>query len=1176
MKNKDVQSNHLKELGILSDTRSSGKLEHSLNEIGDRTLHFTDYTLGRKKQRHVFTNDAVFTQYLTQRTDVATWKIEDTRTQQILYFHREPFLGEIECFKSEGSLNRILSKETAGQWEVVRLDVPSDQQKPTYILDKSSWFTQQFIEFNSKEAFLIACAQNAQQHGFWNRFYLAGCSFLMATAGIISHRISHPKLSAFDGYSLASQLSNKINFPHTNILGPLSLLANWLPLNLAQTTVGNTTFLNEWGGYSLAYIGGIMLTSDNNVLVVGSSASNMTALKFSMEGELLEAQALGEIGPGNIYLTGNNGYKAVTATTDGGWAVAGYTDGFGINGDAFFLAKWNNNGTLNWVKTVAGGSNCGSEAYSLTATKDDAIIVAGFTCSFPPVTGNNNDDNLLLIKLANNGTLLWSYNIGIGIPGCSLGVGGVSIIPTTDGDFAIVSSANSCSSSADGYDDVFLVKFASDGTLRWTSILGGNNGQNGYGCHGSDLTATSDDGIATIGYTEDGLGTSGTGFLLTKWDNNGTLHWVKTVLYPANPYSYGYGITAVEDGVVFVGQNYYYGIVGKFLNDGTFLWGNTVNAGDSYLYSITATTSGELFIAGLNEYSSGIQLMKFNNTGNIANCNNVQAFLPSPYWQIDTETTNANLTYLSAVAVSVSLTVTDVISVIVPQNIVSSFNENITYCYSPIATTSTTSTSTSGTTLSTSSTSTNQISTITSGTSSIATAGTSTITAGNTTGIVAVNTISTTAAVTATSGINSAGLTTSVASLSSGMAKLTTATGTSSTNNLAALTGGSSQTVIIAAAAGGGAVLMSILVGSGVWCYKRKQRLTKSPSQVELASTPSNDSSPGLLQSTIVSAQAPTASSSTSSDTKLLLSSQEEAATKTGSLRVTDWQNSFQINYAELALERELGRGGFGIVYKGKWRNSDVAIKQLHLTQPSPSSLEEFQKEMAIMARLRCPQIVQFYGAYFEPCYGIVMEYMPVGSLYAVLHNNKPLDWEIRHQIAIDIACGISFLHAETILHRDLKSLNVLLDEHYHAKLTDFGLAKIKNESSSTATSHSVGTLAWMAPELFQRHAKYSQQSDIYSFGMVLWELVSREVPFKDAHSPELIAKWVPEGEREEIPKDTPPKIAHLIKLCWANDIPKRPTANDVVKYLKNEEGLSSIQNESMEYRSNFNSGPTP
>jgi serine/threonine protein kinase len=90
---------------------------------------------------------------------------------------------------------------------------------------------------------------------------------------------------------------------------------------------------------------------------------------------------------------------------------------------------------------------------------------------------------------------------------------------------------------------------------------------------------------------------------------------------------------------------------------------------------------------------------------------------------------------------------------------------------------------------------------------------------------------------------------------------------------------------------------------------------------------------------------------------------------------------------------------------------------------------------------------------------------------------------------------------------------------------------------------------------------KYSQKSDIYSFGMVLWELASREVPFKDAHGPELIPKWVSEGEREEIPKDTPPKIAHLIKLCWANDIQKRPTADDAVKYLKNKDMPSGIQN---------------
>jgi serine/threonine protein kinase len=266
----------------------------------------------------------------------------------------------------------------------------------------------------------------------------------------------------------------------------------------------------------------------------------------------------------------------------------------------------------------------------------------------------------------------------------------------------------------------------------------------------------------------------------------------------------------------------------------------------------------------------------------------------------------------------------------------------------------------------------------------------------------------------------------------------------------------------------------------------------------------------------------------------------------------------YQLDYRELIFGKELGRGGFGVVHQGTWRkHTEVAIKRLISDDISLAAREEFEAESQVMARLRSPHIVQFYGYCVSPRHCIVMEYMPNGSLFSVLRNiQQPLDWTIRIRIATDMASGLAFLHQEHIVHRDIKSLNVLLDKSYGAKLTDFGLSKVKTETKShsmaTQTSKdTVGTLAWMAPELFERRATYTQKSDIYSLGITFWELASRKIPFADASNPSLIPYWVSTGKREEIPKNCPQKLASLIAACWEGSPDKRPDADTVVTYLK-------------------------
>jgi len=177
---------------------------------------------------------------------------------------------------------------------------------------------------------------------------------------------------------------------------------------------------------------------------------------------------------------------------------------------------------------------------------------------------------------------------------------------------------------------------------------------------------------------------------------------------------------------------------------------------------------------------------------------------------------------------------------------------------------------------------------------------------------------------------------------------------------------------------------------------------------------------------------------------------------------------SFNIAVDEVTIGECIGSGLFGKVFEGKYARAPVAIKQLS-GDMSTKAMRELKMEAAVMANLRSPFIVQFYGICFDkPHYLLLMEFMPRGSLYSVLNNDAlSLPWSERLVWAQDVASGVCFLHARrpVILHRDLKSLNVLVTNEGRCKLTDFGLAQVRFESSTTQTAvKGVGSVQWMAP----------------------------------------------------------------------------------------------------------------
>ena len=184
---------------------------------------------------------------------------------------------------------------------------------------------------------------------------------------------------------------------------------------------------------------------------------------------------------------------------------------------------------------------------------------------------------------------------------------------------------------------------------------------------------------------------------------------------------------------------------------------------------------------------------------------------------------------------------------------------------------------------------------------------------------------------------------------------------------------------------------------------------------------------------------------------------------------------------------------------------------------------------------------------------------MAKGSLTNLLSNEeKQLTWEKKLKLALNAAKGLAFLHENNIIHRDMKSLNVLVSKKDEVKISDFGLAKVKQSTRSSYKSKSnhksdgkLGTVPWKAPELFIG-GKHTTSSDVYSLGIVLWEISSCKLPFLDKEDEFHIVAHVSSGKRLPLDNnDTPSYYNDIIEKCWAQNESDRPTASQVVDDLK-------------------------
>ncbi|TNN69125.1 Mitogen-activated protein kinase kinase kinase 7 [Liparis tanakae] len=289
------------------------------------------------------------------------------------------------------------------------------------------------------------------------------------------------------------------------------------------------------------------------------------------------------------------------------------------------------------------------------------------------------------------------------------------------------------------------------------------------------------------------------------------------------------------------------------------------------------------------------------------------------------------------------------------------------------------------------------------------------------------------------------------------------------------------------------------------------------------------------------------------------------------------------INYEDIEVEEVVGRGAFGVVCKAKWKGNDVAIKTIE----SESERKAFIVELRQLSRVNHPNIVKLYGSCNNPVC-LVMEYAEGGSLYNVLHGAEPLPYyTASHAMSWCFQCsqGVAYLHGmkpKALIHRDLKPPNLLLVAGGTVlKICDFGTAC----DIQTHMTNNKGSAAWMAPEVFEGKeltfiksvggvkrsflsprvkdrsvtlrpsvpagSNYSEKCDVFSWGIILWEVITRRKPFDEIGGPAFRIMWaVHNGTRPPLIKNLPMPIESLMTRCWSKDPSQRPSTEEIVKIM--------------------------
>ncbi|CAI0466964.1 unnamed protein product [Linum tenue] len=248
---------------------------------------------------------------------------------------------------------------------------------------------------------------------------------------------------------------------------------------------------------------------------------------------------------------------------------------------------------------------------------------------------------------------------------------------------------------------------------------------------------------------------------------------------------------------------------------------------------------------------------------------------------------------------------------------------------------------------------------------------------------------------------------------------------------------------------------------------------------------------------------------------------------------------NYDILWEDLTIGEQIREGSCGTVYHARLYGSDVAVKVFSKQDYSDNVILSFRQEVSLMKRLRHPNVLLFMGAMSSPqrlC--IFTEFLPRGSLFQLLQRKATkLEWRRRVQMALDIARGMNYLHCfnPPIVHRDLKSSNLLVDRNLTVKPQ------------------------WMAPEVL-RNERSDEKSDIYSFGVILWELATKKIPWDNLNSMQIVGAVGFMNQRLDIPKDLDPRWASIIESCWLSDPASRPTFQELLKKLRDLQRQYAVQ----------------
>ena len=260
---------------------------------------------------------------------------------------------------------------------------------------------------------------------------------------------------------------------------------------------------------------------------------------------------------------------------------------------------------------------------------------------------------------------------------------------------------------------------------------------------------------------------------------------------------------------------------------------------------------------------------------------------------------------------------------------------------------------------------------------------------------------------------------------------------------------------------------------------------------------------------------------------------------------------STTIDINELKVGEPLGQGAYGAVFEAKWKKRKVAVKVC-----LGNLLKNLSRELEVLTFLPPhSHVITFYGVTLSSdavSTYIVSEYAPNGSLYDYLYvkEMKPspdqsLGW------AQQIASGMQHLHNNKVIHRDLKSGNILLASGLLAKVCDFGTARTLPKTAMTTQK---GTYRWMAPEIVQGvQSRINKMCDVFSYGMVLYEIFAHKIPYDDLPTDPLVGIAVLQGKRPPVPATLPQFLHPLLKACWKEEPNQRPQFEAIIMAIQTE-----------------------